>query len=550
MVRVEVTFDDFPEEFGMTLFHTRGDVVRTIVIGAFANKTFASLPFLLEPDAYDLLIRDSGRNGLCCDHGSGFIEIYAELDEGDYLLATSDGQYEDKADLEFFVDSTPMTATLPPMGVTGDGEINVQLAIALDNFPSEVSMQLEDDTGQVLQAYETGFFLVRNGHFSQTFNLNAGTYSLVVADRFGDGICCVSGVGNITISTVEDGGVTQILAFSNGDYGSGTTLRFVVGDGTLTPTVSASPSGPPIPAPVATSTVATPYPTMGAIGDGEINVQLAIVFDDFPSEVFMSLEDEAGQVFHSYEAGFFMSSGNFSQAFNLNEGIYFLVVADSLGDGICCLFGAGSITISSAEDGVERVVAFSDGNYGHGTTLRFAIGNTTLSPTASFSPSTAPVVVFSPYPTMAPLGDGDATIRIEVLLDVFPWEFSMTLFRDVTNTTVQNYPSGFFSSAGLFVQHFNLNSGAYRLEVADAAIDGICCLYGLGTIAVYLESSVMDTPLAFSNGTYGAGTTLSFVVPDDTLMVNPSSAPMAMVSTQTTFSPSSESTRSLLRRRL
>ncbi len=100
----------------------------------------------------------------------------------------------------------------------------VTLAITLDNYPEETSWGILNDINEVVASGGTYNNQPDGATISITECLPTGTYTLVVNDTFGDGICCQYGNGSYTLSTSS-----TILA-SGGAFGSSEATTFTIGN--------------------------------------------------------------------------------------------------------------------------------------------------------------------------------------------------------------------------------------------------------------------------------------------------------------------------------
>ncbi len=97
----------------------------------------------------------------------------------------------------------------------------VVLTLITDDWPAETSWTFSDGAGNVL--YSSPTYVEGTDDFqSFTENFVVSTnecYTFEILDSYGDGICCLSGIGSYTLQTAEG----AVIA-SGGDYGSGDTV--------------------------------------------------------------------------------------------------------------------------------------------------------------------------------------------------------------------------------------------------------------------------------------------------------------------------------------
>jgi hypothetical protein len=104
-VRVQMTFtlDDYPQEVGLLVTSSDGEIVVEYPTGSFSDYggVFTGTEDLI-PGDYQLKFTDTYGDGFCCGFGEGRFEIHALLD-GDVLLAEVDGVFADSLLVEFSV---------------------------------------------------------------------------------------------------------------------------------------------------------------------------------------------------------------------------------------------------------------------------------------------------------------------------------------------------------------------------------------------------------------------------------------------------------------
>ncbi|RZS99127.1 S8 family serine peptidase [Aquimarina brevivitae] len=103
---------------------------------------------------------------------------------------------------------------------------DVTLSITLDNYPEETSWQIRNSSNQVVASGGTYGSQPDGSTVTVTECLDAGTYTFIINDSYGDGICCSYGNGSYALTSA---GTT--LA-SGGAFGSSETTTFTIGSGT------------------------------------------------------------------------------------------------------------------------------------------------------------------------------------------------------------------------------------------------------------------------------------------------------------------------------
>lgn len=105
---------------------------------------------------------------------------------------------------------------------------NVTLNIKTDNYPSETTWDLKDESGQTV--YSGGSYSNKLTVYSETFVLADGNYTFNIYDSYGDGICCSYGDGYYTLT---DGNNVEFA--TGGSFGSSDMVTFCIAGGGGTP---------------------------------------------------------------------------------------------------------------------------------------------------------------------------------------------------------------------------------------------------------------------------------------------------------------------------
>jgi hypothetical protein len=212
------------------------------------------------------------------------------------------------------------------------------IEVKYDDYPSETGWSLRDSTGALIASRSTGSFSTVGGTVVKTANVGDGAYTFEMTDTFGDGICCLEGNGEFKI-TVNG----ELAASNNGDFEDVVRETFdVVGRATTT----------------------------------DVDYHLDVKYDNYPLETSWSLKSlttgevvVASEFNEVSELGFFLS-----RAVDLIAGDeYELEIIDSVGDGMCCLYGEGSINLYATVDRVDALLTSSNGSFGSSQTNVFTV---------------------------------------------------------------------------------------------------------------------------------------------------------------------------------
>ncbi len=187
-----ITLDNYGSEVTWDVKDAGGNVVASG--GPYAdgaNGTVIRESICVENGCYTLTMKDAYGDGLCCAYGNGKYEL---TDKTGKVLA-SGNQYGRQ-------DANDFCLTEGPNPSDCDGEY-VIMALTLDNFGSETSWDVKNESGEVLYSggpyqNKTGGSVVRD-----TFCLPKGCNLFTIYDEYGDGICCEFSSGAIQLTSAE-----------------------------------------------------------------------------------------------------------------------------------------------------------------------------------------------------------------------------------------------------------------------------------------------------------------------------------------------------------
>lgn len=191
----------------------------------------------------------------------------------------------------------------------------------------------------------------------------------------------------------------------------------------------------------------------------------------------------------------------------LPEGKYFFAVYDSLGDGICCTYGNGSIEITNSLTG--KSVFQNDGTFetklegyievnANGKPLW--VDNNQRGPTGhggSFHPSNDPL-----WPGDFSPPNSTFVFTLNIRYDDYPNETKWSVEKlvdipyspatiDTKNEPKAPAPTIPPDSNELISYHRVAAPGLYRFQVIDKASDGTCCSWGRGFLTITNATSVL-----------------------------------------------------------
>lgn len=125
----------------------------------------------------------------------------------------------------------PSSAPLIPNPTPAPGPTtNVLVQIRMDDFPQEVGWKIVDssiDLNVPLIQFTPGTYFVQGATVQQVVSVRSGgTYSLVLFDQAGDGLCCEYGFGEVHVFLGSSADPTKVLVSSDGRYLESKSLPF------------------------------------------------------------------------------------------------------------------------------------------------------------------------------------------------------------------------------------------------------------------------------------------------------------------------------------
>jgi PKD repeat protein len=130
------------------------------------------------------------------------------------VLYTSAGIYE----VSLLVENANGTDSIAQLVEVTFGDINLDLAIQTDQYPSETTWEILDDVGNVVSS--VGGYAYPSTLHEQSICLAFGCYEFVIYDSFGDGICCDYGNGSYELTDNVN------LSIQGGSFGASESYNF------------------------------------------------------------------------------------------------------------------------------------------------------------------------------------------------------------------------------------------------------------------------------------------------------------------------------------
>ena len=401
------------------------------------------------------------------------------------------------------------------------------IVLQLDDFPRETGWTITSkDYMTTYMKRVPGYYRESKKLIVETVPLPEGSNAIfTITDEEGDGF----EEGYFQIYTADG----SLIVDESGIFASSKSVDVFAGKPlTLSPTVSMVPS-------------ISPAPTHGLYP-----ITIAIQFDQWAAETGISLSSLDGKVLREWPPGSFsVPNQRFVETIQLPyESEVIFRATDSGGDGFCCVYGDGAITIFAGDDATDEsaMIESKRGEFQSELSFSFRVGPPpTSSPTVTLVPTVASTNAISESPTVT-AQPSIRSLEVTVVVQFDKYSAETGYFIDSADGTT-NYvarPLGYFEneSLGKVVETFSLPEGLnYRFKIIDLFGDGTCCWAGTGYYAVYEGTNVndMNSQLFFGNGEFGLEREHFFTV-GTALTPAPSSSqlPSASPSSSPTTKPS------------
>jgi trypsin len=223
-----------------------------------------------------------------------------------------------------------------------------------------------------------------------------------------------------------------------------------------------------------------------------VMIRIDIQYDHYPNENSWNLYDADNQVIYRMKAGEIQQAGHVPTTLVVKAGTYRLTVYDKVGDGICCLYGEGFISVYTGDSWVEQ-----SGTFGTETSVDFTVnpsGDQTLRDTASYAYT--------------------VSIRLTIFYDSFPRETSWQLMNDDTGGLVAEAAAGSHDVPGIWTaDYYNIRAGNYWFSIGDSMHDGIRSGEEGYILVQKIDSAgAIISDVAYINGDFGEYYQADFLV--------------------------------------
>jgi len=518
---IVIMLDNFPKETGWSI--TSKDSTATYmkrVPGYYreANKLIVETVPLPEGSNAIFTITDKEGDGLCCENGEGYFQIYTAdgslvVDEGGaFASSKSVNVFAGKPlTLSPTVSMVPSASSAPSQGL-----YPMTIDLQFDQWATETGISILSLDGNVLYEWSPGFFGA-NQRFVETLQLPYESEVIFRAtDSGGDGFCCTYGDGSITIYAGNDAAdETAVIESKTGEFQSELSFSFLVG-----PPPTSSPAVTSIPTASKTNSISGSPTITSQPSVRSLEVTVVVQFDKYSAETGYFIDSADGTTnYVARPLGYFQNeqSGKAVETFALPEGLsYRFKIIDLFGDGTCCWAGAGYYAVYEGKniDDINSQLFFGDGEFGLAREHFFTVGTVqTLAPSVSsrpsvspsFSPTTKPSISSSPTETMY-------IVDMTVKLDSKAMETGFFIASISDGTVYFDRPPGYYNGMDkeTIEESIPLPAGQYHFALLDTGGDGFCCQNGFGFYSLYANAN--GDVLVFSDGQFGDAKNETFSV--------------------------------------
>lgn len=506
---IVIMLDNFPKETGWTITSENSEITYMKRVPGYYRESSklvvetVSIP--LDSNAI-FNITDEGGDGICCENGEGYFQIYTE--DGS-LVVDEGGSFEGLKSVNVFA-GTPLTlsptVSLSPSAspAPSQGLFPITIAVQFDQWASETGFSILSLDGTVLYEWAPGSFSEPNQHFNETVQLPYESEVIFNAiDSGDDGFCCLFGDGSITIFAGDNSAdESAIIESKTAEFQSDLSFSFWVGPPpSSTPTVTSTPTFSN------TNSVSGPPTTSSQLSALSSEVTVVLQFDKYSAETGWFIDSADGtKNYVARPLGYyeFEQSKKIVETISLPEGhSYRFRIIDLMGDGTCCWAGAGWYAMYDGRNINDNStqIFYGDGEFGLEREHNFTVGTVqTNAPTISHapttsSPTTKPSISLHPTETMFIV---DMTVKLDG--DASQTGFFIAAVSD--EAVYFDRPPGYYNGMNeeTIEESIPLPAGQYHFALLDTGGDGFCCLNGFGFYSLYDHES--GEVLVFSDGKF------------------------------------------------
>lgn len=216
-IKVDITFDNYPEDVSWILFNTCNGDVSVASGGDYVGKDSTSETYDVSDGTFKFQIDDNWADGICCSAGEGEYSLYRN---GAKMIDMTPKHNFGSGETRSFgsADNCSQTPAEPPTKFPTNSA-TIRVDITFDNWPEDTSWTLFNTCNGDVVVASGGDYGGRDSTF-ETYNVPDGTFKFQIDDGFGDGI-----VGEGEYSVYKNG--AKMIGMTPGfNFGFGETKTF------------------------------------------------------------------------------------------------------------------------------------------------------------------------------------------------------------------------------------------------------------------------------------------------------------------------------------
>jgi len=519
---IVIMLDNFPRETGWYITSKDSKITYMKRNPGYYRETKLITETIPLPEGSNAIftITDEEGDGLCCENGEGYFQIYTA--DGS-LVVDENGTFESSKSVNVFAGKpltlSPTISLVPSASsAPSQGLFPITIAVQFDQWASETGFSISSVLdGKVLREWSPGSFVEPNQRFVETVQLPYNSEVIFkLIDSGGDGFCCVYGDGSVTIFSGNDAtDESAVIESKTGEFQSELSFSFRVGPPpTSPPTVTSVPTA-------SNTNSISGHPTFSSPPSVlSLEVTVVVQFDKYSAETGWFIDSADGtKNYVARPLGYYENepSGKAVETIKLPQGLsYRFKIIDLFGDGTCCWAGAGYYAMYEGKniDDISSQLFSGDGEFGLKREHFFTIGRVqTTAPSISPMPSVSPTL----SPTMKPSISSRPTenmyiVDMTIKLDSDASQTGFYIASVSDGTVYFDRPPGYYNGMDkeTIEESIPLPAGQYHFALLDSGGDGFCCQNGFGFYSLYDNSS--GDVLVFSDGKFGDAKNETFSV--------------------------------------
>ena len=386
---------------------------------------------------------------------------------------------------------------------------DVIVSITVDSMPGEIDYRIILDK----VAYPNAFFVSRlvdweslppDTTINGEFNLLDGCHDFIITDSGGNGLCCENGNGSYKLT------IDGIVIASGSNFAAADTMTFcttaptcsdgiqnggetgVDCGGCCTPCAVTCDDGIQNGDETGIDCGGSFCATCSECAASETETTVSITLDNYPAETSWEiLDDNNNSILTGGNYGNIAPLTTVDTTVCITNGCYLFNMFDSFGDGICCLEGDGSFSVT-----VGGNLVVTGGQFGSFSSNSFCT-NSCFDGIQNGDETGVDCGGTSCAPCGPPCIDN--LISVETIFDDYPEDISWQI-KDATSNGIVASSTTYGQNAGVSaIEVACLADGCYEFTINDSYGDGLCCTYGEGSYSVVFDGQNITSGAEFTD---------------------------------------------------